>query len=68
MYYLAHPDFLNEQIQLLSDAIGEGLARNDRSAGKARSGRTHKGPKWLCAALEEGRPGATPERRARAPD
>src|SRR5438034_6700565 len=104
---LAHLDFLDEQIQLLSDEIAEQLAPfakaiellctipgvqrrtaevivaeigtdmsrfpsarhlaswagqcpgNDRSAGKARSGHTRKGSKWLGAALEEAALAAT---------
>jgi transposase len=104
---LAHLDFLDEQIQRLSDAIGEALGPfaaavellrsipgvqqrtaeviiaeigadmscfataghlaswagqcpgNDQSAGKQRSGRTRKGPKWLGMALEEAALAAT---------
>jgi transposase len=104
---LAHLDFLDEQIQSLSDAIEEALAPfapavellcsipgvqrrtaevivaeigtdmsrfpsaghlaswagqcpgNDRSAGKARSGSSRKGSKWLGAALEEAALAAT---------
>jgi len=105
---LAHLDFLDEQIDRLSDAITEhldpqtaagvqlaatitGIAQrtaevlvaeigtdmavfpsarhlaswagqcpgNDQSAGKRRSGRTRKGPKWLAIALEEAALAAT---------
>jgi transposase len=61
---LAHIDFLDEQIDRLSDAIEEQIrpfARavellctiNDQSAGKRRSGKTRDGSKWLDYALEE---------------
>jgi transposase len=104
---LAHLDFLDEQLQRLSDAIGKALGPfaaavellrsipgvqqrtaeviiaeigadmscfptavhlaswagqcpgNDQSAGKQRSGRTRKGPKWVGMALEEAALAAT---------